>query len=120
MQEAATRGLRLVGYVRVSRVGGRNGDSFISPAVQRQQIAAYAKANGHEVTEVYEDLDESGGKASRPEFDKALAAIEEGAADGLIVAKLDRFMRSLPDALDVIERIESAGGQLISVSDNFD
>lgn len=112
--------MRLVGYARVSRVGGRNGDSFISPTVQRQQMSAYAKAHGHKIGTVYEDLDESGGKASRPEFDKALAAIEEGTADGLIVAKLDRFMRSLPDALDVIERIESAGGQLISVSDNFD
>jgi hypothetical protein len=34
--------MRLDGYVRVSRVGGREGESFISPEVQRDRIAAYA------------------------------------------------------------------------------
>ena len=112
--------MRVVGYVRVSRVAGRAGESFISPAQQRQQVEAYAAANGHEVVAWFEDLDQSGSKASRPEFDRALEAVETKQADGLIVAKLDRFMRSLVDALDIIERIERAGGQLISVSDNFD
>ncbi len=27
------------GYVRVSRVGGREGDNFLSPELQRQSIA---------------------------------------------------------------------------------
>ena len=34
--------MRLIGYIRVSRVGGRGGDSFISPKEQRSKIAAYA------------------------------------------------------------------------------
>jgi hypothetical protein len=38
--------VRLVGYVRVSRVAGREGDSFISPAVQRERIEAQAVARG--------------------------------------------------------------------------
>jgi DNA invertase Pin-like site-specific DNA recombinase len=112
--------VRLLGYIRVSRVAGREGASFISPELQRKQIEAYASAHGHEVIGWGEDLDESGGKVSRPQFDLALAALERGEADGLIVARLDRFMRSLPDALDVIERIEAAGAELVSVSDNFD
>lgn len=72
------------------------------------------------VEDSFEDLDESGGKASRPQFNRALERVERGAAEGLIVAKLDRFMRSAADALKIIERIEAAGGQLISVADNFD
>jgi site-specific DNA recombinase len=72
------------------------------------------------VEEWFEDLDQSGGKASRPQFDRALERIERGAVDGLIVLKLDRFMRSLPDALNVIKRIEAAEGQLISVAENID
>jgi hypothetical protein len=41
--------MKLDGYIRVSRVGGRSGDSFISPDLQRQQIARHAQLHGHEV-----------------------------------------------------------------------
>ena len=36
------QGARTVGYVRVSRVGGREGDGFIFPKLQREQIEAAA------------------------------------------------------------------------------
>jgi hypothetical protein len=56
----------VVGYVRVSQVRGREGDSFISPELQREQIAAVARREGLEVAEVIEELDASGGDAKRP------------------------------------------------------
>jgi DNA invertase Pin-like site-specific DNA recombinase len=34
---------KLIGYVRVSRIAGREGDSFISPDVQRERIEAHAR-----------------------------------------------------------------------------
>ncbi len=34
--------MRLDGYIRVSRVAGRSGESFISPKVQRDKIEALA------------------------------------------------------------------------------
>ncbi len=37
------------GYVRVSRRAGREGESFISPEVQRKKIAAWAEMNGVEI-----------------------------------------------------------------------
>jgi site-specific DNA recombinase len=114
------KGTRLVGYIRVSRVAGRSGESFISPDVQREQIEQYAKAKGAKIVATFTDLDESGGKVSRPEFDKALELIESGEADGLIVAHLDRFMRSLSHGLDVIQRLEQNGKQLIAVDNHFD
>lgn len=112
--------MRLDGYIRVSRVGGRSGDSFISPDVQREQIARHAQLHGHDVIEWHEDLDQSGGTIDRPGFQAALARIESGETDGLIVAKLDRFARSIYRARQAIERIENAGGAFISVADNFD
>jgi len=39
----------LDGYIRVSQVRGRSGDSFISPAVQREKIEAYCKLHGTEL-----------------------------------------------------------------------
>ena len=114
--------MRLVGYIRVSSVAGRdaNEERFISPQVQREQIAALAKARGHEVIEWIEDLDESGGKWNRPGFQRALAMVERGEVQGIGVAKLDRFARSVSDGLKAIERINEARGELISVAENFD
>jgi hypothetical protein len=34
---------RMDGYVRVSRVAGREGPGYISPSVQREQIEGWAK-----------------------------------------------------------------------------
>ncbi|MGA2320027.1 MAG: hypothetical protein ABSG95_04700 [Solirubrobacteraceae bacterium] len=47
---------RTDGYIRVSRVLGRAGDSFISPAVQREQIEGWAKLRGVEIDAWHEDL----------------------------------------------------------------
>jgi hypothetical protein len=40
------------GYVRASKVRGRVGDSFLSPDLQREQIAAAARREGLEDVEV--------------------------------------------------------------------
>jgi site-specific DNA recombinase len=97
---------RGIGYIRVSRVNGRDGDSFISPDVQREAILALAKANGIRIVAWYVDLDQSGKKESRPEFDKALRAIEAGEADVLVVWKMSRFARNGLVAEKVLRRIE--------------
>ena len=41
-------------------------------------------------------------------------------ADGIIVAKLDRFARSNRGALEAIDEIEAVGGVLISVAEQID
>ena len=111
---------RLVGYVRVSRVAGREGESFISPALQRERIEAQAKASGHVVVGWREDLDQPGSRYERPGFQEALAMVERGEAEGVIVAALDRFARSVPDAALALRRLEAADGVLVSVRDSLD
>jgi site-specific DNA recombinase len=112
--------MRLIGYIRVSRVAGREGESFISPTDQRERIEAQAKARGHVVAGWQEDLDQPGSRYERPGFQAALEAVEAGEADGIIVAKLDRFARSTHDAEVALRRIKDAGGMLISVDDALD
>jgi site-specific DNA recombinase len=112
--------MRLIGYIRVSRVAGREGERFISPALQREKIEKLAAAQGHTIVEWQEDLDQPGSKLQRPGLQAALEAVEAGAAEGVIVAKLDRFARSLVDAVSAIQRLTEAGGQLVSVEDGFD
>jgi DNA invertase Pin-like site-specific DNA recombinase len=108
------------GYIRVSRRGGREGDSFISPEVQRKKIADWAKLHEVEIVQWWEEIDQSGAKLERPMFQEALARCEAGVTGGVVVARLDRFARSAVDALTSIRRLTDAGARLVSVEDNFD
>jgi len=46
--------VKLIGYVRVSRVAGREGERFISPDVQRERIEKQAAAGGHTLVDWFE------------------------------------------------------------------
>jgi site-specific DNA recombinase len=112
---------RMDGYIRVSRVAGRAGESFISPKVQREQIEGWAKLRGVEIAAWHEDLDQSGGKLHRPGLDAMLARIESGDTSGVVVAKLDRLSRlGVADALKLVERITDAGGSIAAVDLGLD
>jgi DNA invertase Pin-like site-specific DNA recombinase len=108
------------GYIRVSQVAGRSGESFISPSVQREQIEGWAKIHGAVVGEIFEELDQSGARSDRPMLIAALERVESGQSQGIVVAKLDRFGRSLVDGLANIDRIAAAGGIFVSVQDGLD
>jgi DNA invertase Pin-like site-specific DNA recombinase len=113
-------GMRLIGYIRVSRVAGRGGESFISPTLQREPIEAHAAAHGHTVVDWQEDLDQPGSRYERPGFQRALEAVEAGEADGICVARLDRFARSVADAARAVERLEAAKGSLVAIDLGMD
>jgi site-specific DNA recombinase len=110
----------LDGYIRVSRVGKREGNSFISPDVQRDQIEGWARRQGAQVAHVFEELDQSGGRRDRPLLEAALGRIEHGESQGIVVAYLSRFGRSLLDGLSAIQRIRDAGGTFVSVQEGLD
>ena len=107
-------------YVRVSRVGGREGDSYITEAVQEERCRALATARGLTIGHVFTDRDQSGGKMERPAFAQALARIERGESGGLIVARLDRFARTLLGGLQTLEQIRATGGVVLSTEGDFD
>jgi site-specific DNA recombinase len=111
----------LDGYIRVSRVAGREGDSFISPQTQREKIAQWAKLRDVEIAEWHTDLDESGGVLKRPGLDALMARIRSGKTDGVAVAKLDRLSRAgVADALNLVGEISKHGGQLAAVDLGID
>src|SRR3954468_16271885 len=101
---------RVDGYVRVSRIGGRAGDGYISPEVQREQISAFASLMGVEIDAWHDDQDYSGGNVERPGFLEAIRRVESGETGGVIVARIDRFARSAPDGGAMVRRIIDAGG----------
>ena len=106
--------------IRVSRIAGREGETFISPDVQRERITKLAELCGHEIVREHVDLDEPGSKWSRPGFQAALARVDAGETDGIIVAALDRFARSVPDAAVALRRLDEAGAVLFSAREQLD
>src|SRR5215471_10177727 len=108
---------RGVGIVRVSKVGDRAGDSFVSPLDQRHSINQAAEREGIAITDVFDELDVSGGSPldKRPGLSAALHRIERGEAEVLVVAYFDRLFRHLGVQREVLERVEQAGGTVLAV-----
>ena len=116
-----TKPITLDAYLRVSKVAGREGESFISPDVQLEQIEQWAKLRGVKIAKVHKDLDVSGGKLHRPGLDALMERIRKGETGGIAVAKLDRLSRaSVADALNLVEEINDHGGVIAAVDLGID
>jgi site-specific DNA recombinase len=101
-------------YLRVSRVGGRNGDSFISPAEQdgaiSRRIAELGAVRGVTVTET----DVSGAKpVAQRELEKLVRRVERGESQGIVLFAVDRWSREAADALQAAKRIHDVGARLV-------
>ena len=89
----------LIGYARCS--------------TDRQDLAAQRaalEALGVEPDRVYTDHGLTGTNRSRPGLDQALAATRTG--DTLVVPKLDRLARSVPDARAIADALVARGERL--------
>lgn len=112
--------LRLDGYVRVSRVGGREGEGYISPDVQREAIESYAAELGGEVAAWHSDEDYGGGNTDRPGFQAMLGRLEAEETDGIVVMKTDRFARSTADGARIVREINDRGQVFASCHERMD
>jgi DNA invertase Pin-like site-specific DNA recombinase len=90
---------KLIGYARVST----RGQDF-----DRQQ--ADLLAAGVRRDDIYIDHGVSGARASRPEFDRAIAALHAG--DTLVITTLDRLGRSTANMLELADRLRGLGVSL--------
>jgi site-specific DNA recombinase len=106
-------------YIRVSRIGGREGDRFISPELQKESIERVCAREGLKVVQWFEEVDVSGGDAGRPKWNEVIQRVEQGKSRGVVCWNLSRFSRSVKDALTAIDRIEDAGGKLYSEEGNL-
>jgi site-specific DNA recombinase len=114
---ATSKTRRAIGIVRVSRMGDREGETFVSVPDQRERIAAACKREGYTLLDTFEETDVSGGAelALRPKLSRAIAMIEAGEADIIVVAFFDRLVRSLAVQQELLARVEAAGGTVLAV-----
>lgn len=87
---------RLIGYARCST-------DAQDLTAQREQLGALGVDQAH----IYVDHGLTGRNRERPGLAQAMAAVREG--DMLVVVKLDRLARSVPDAHDIVRELTENG-----------
>ncbi|MGZ6640010.1 MAG: recombinase family protein [Solirubrobacteraceae bacterium] len=108
---------RDVVVVRVSEQGDREEENFHSPKAQLAKAKLWSEDQGNRVVDAFEEIDVSGKLplARRPGLLRAIEMVEAGEADHIVVAYFDRLVRSLKVQLEVIERVEQAGGEIYAI-----
>jgi DNA invertase Pin-like site-specific DNA recombinase len=105
-------------YARISL--DRKGESE-SPERQVALCQALIEARGWTVGEVFIDRDASAyKKVARPAFERMWEGVEAGRFDVVVAWKLDRVTRRFIDTGTIIGRLQDAGAELVTVTDNID
>lgn len=105
--------MRVLGYCRVST--SEQADSGAGLEAQRQAIEAECERREWRLLEVIEDAGASARDLKRPGIQAALAKLEGGDADALMVAKLDRLSRSVLDFAGLMDRANREGWSLVAL-----
>lgn len=116
------RMVRCAIYTRKSTEEGLEQD-YNSLHAQRDACAAYVSSQIGEgwtlLPEIYDDGGFSGGNMDRPALKRLMAEIEAGRIDVVVVYKVDRLTRSLPDFSKIVEVLDKAGASFVSVTQAF-
>jgi DNA invertase Pin-like site-specific DNA recombinase len=110
--------MRVIGYVRVST--DAQAEAGVSLKAQEAKLRAYADLYDLDLVTVITDPGASAKTLRRDGLQRALADLEAGHADGLLVAKLDRLTRSVKDLSTLIEVYFNERFSLFSVSEQID
>lgn len=110
---------RVLGVIRVSKE--RTG--MVSPQIQETSIREYCASRGYVVAALVEGLDESGSQRRSSwwrRLEDAVAAVEDGTYDGIVVWKFSRAARHRLRWAVALDRVDVAGGVLESATEQFD
>src|SRR5258707_13896148 len=110
---------RAVAYLRVSTE--KQADKGVSLDAQRAKVKAYAQLYDLELVEVVIDAGASAKTLDRPGLQRALNLLRADRAEALLVAKLDRLTRSVPDLGRLVEEYFAKNKwALLSVGEQID
>ena len=107
--------MKVTAYIRVSTAGQvKDG---LGLATQERLIKAWAKSGGHKIVAIRRDEGVSGanGIGDREGLPLALADIEDGQAEAIVVSSIDRLARVLHVQEAILGYIWKDGGKLYTV-----
>ena len=110
--------MKVVGYVRVST--NEQATEGVSLAAQESKLRAYCTALDLELVAVVADAGVSAKSLAREGLSEALALLDSGAAEGLLVCKLDRLTRNVRDLGTLLDGYFATRFHLLSVADAVD
>jgi len=107
-----------IAYIRVSTTG--QAEDGVSLEAQRSRVDAWCTLNEAELVNVHVDAGISGKRSdNRPALQRALdEACQTGAV--LVVYSLSRLARNTRETLEIAERLDKAGADLVSLSEKID
>lgn len=108
----------VVAYYRVSTE--KQGESGYGLDAQERAVTAQVETRGWRIAETYIDVGSGGTMTKRPDLTRALAAMTEGRAGALVVAKLDRLSRSLVDFAGLMARAQREGWSIVALDIGVD
>lgn len=109
--------MKAIIYLRVSTA--KQAQEGVSLEAQEAKARAWCDFNDYEVKAVHIDAGISGKRADNREgLQNALSDCENGAA--LVVYSLSRLARSTKDTIEISERLEKQGADLVSLSEKID
>lgn len=110
--------MRVAIYVRVStEEQAKEGYSIEG---QKQHLKHYCIDNNWEVVGVYADEGLSAKDMNRPQLQALLKQIEQGGIDHVLVYKLDRITRSVPDLYKIKETMDKHNCSIKSATESID
>jgi DNA invertase Pin-like site-specific DNA recombinase len=101
-------------YERVLTLNGQN------PDVQTCEIEEYCQRRGFEIFSVYLDRGVSGRKDSRPQLNRMMEDAHHRRFEVVVVARFDRFARSVSHLLRALETFNALGIQFVSLAEQVD
>ncbi|MEW9920979.1 recombinase family protein [Marimonas sp. MJW-29] len=114
--------IRCALYTRKSSEEGLD-QSFNSLDAQREACDAYVRSQSGEgwttLPSRYDDGGYSGGTMERPALQRLLSDIASGRIDVVVVYKIDRLTRSLPDFARMVELFDRHAVSFVSVTQAF-
>jgi DNA invertase Pin-like site-specific DNA recombinase len=110
--------MKAIGYIRVSTE--EQATQGVSLDAQTEKVKAYASLYDIELIEIITDAGVSAKTLDRPGLNKALAMLEAGEAEALVIVKLDRLTRSVRDLDHLLENYFASRFSLMSVQEQVD
>lgn len=106
-------------YCRVSTAHQVDKESIPS---QKHMVANYVEFNGGDKKDIvyYVDAGFSGKDTNRPEFEKMIDDINNGAISNVITWKIDRISRNLIDFSKFLDTLKKKDVSFVSLSEKFD
>lgn len=106
--------MKLIGYIRVSTK--KQVDEGVSLEAQKKMLKGYTGLYGHELVKIIVDAGESAKSLSRKGVQEVIESLKNNEAEGVLITKLDRLVRSRKDFFELMDKYFYKDFSLLTVS----